>query len=117
MRRRTVFLINCVGVMERMDEQIVPALSRPLGCAFRAGPHALGLITFARALVQAVASPLGGIAVSAGKPGGRGRARVRQGVSAGAALSSVHIAVACMSAAPSPGAKLRYQTATSAATW
>ncbi|KXZ54483.1 hypothetical protein GPECTOR_4g548 [Gonium pectorale] len=48
--------------MERMDEQIVPALSRPLGCAFRAGPHALGLITFARALVQAVASPLGGLA-------------------------------------------------------
>ncbi len=72
MRRRTVFLINCVGVMERMDEQIVPALSRPLGCAFRAGPHALGLITFARALVQAVASPLGGIAVSAEHVGGGG---------------------------------------------
>ncbi|GIM07207.1 hypothetical protein Vretimale_11285, partial [Volvox reticuliferus] len=62
MRRRTVVLINLVSVMERMDEQIVPALSRPLGCAFRAGPHQLGLITFARALVQAVASPLGGLA-------------------------------------------------------
>ncbi|KAG2486460.1 hypothetical protein HYH03_014907 [Edaphochlamys debaryana] len=61
-RRRTVTLINLVSVMERMDEQIVPALSRPLGCSFRAGPHALGLITFARALVQALASPLGGLA-------------------------------------------------------
>ncbi|GLC33417.1 hypothetical protein PLESTM_000068900 [Pleodorina starrii] len=62
MRRRTVFLINLVSIMERMDEQIVPALSRPLGCAFGAGPHQLGLITFARALVQAVSSPLGGLA-------------------------------------------------------
>ncbi|PNH07799.1 hypothetical protein TSOC_005695 [Tetrabaena socialis] len=45
-----------------MDECLVPALSRPLGCAFRAGPHQLGLITFARAVVQALASPLGGLA-------------------------------------------------------
>ncbi|PNH07804.1 hypothetical protein TSOC_005693 [Tetrabaena socialis] len=62
MRQRTVFLVNLVSIMERMDEQIVPALSRPLGCAFHATPHQLGLITSARAVVQALASPLGGLA-------------------------------------------------------
>lgn len=48
--------------MEKMDEQILPAVSRFIGCSFRARPHELGNITFGRALVQALASPLGGIA-------------------------------------------------------
>jgi hypothetical protein len=57
--------------MEKMDEQILPAVSRFIGCSFRARPHQLGNITFARALVQALASPFGGIAggsVVAGRP-------------------------------------------------
>jgi hypothetical protein len=51
-----------VSIMEKMDEQILPAVSRFIGCSFRARPHELGNITFGRALVQALASPLGGIA-------------------------------------------------------
>jgi hypothetical protein len=51
-----------VSIMEKMDEQILPAVSRFIGCSFRARPHQLGNITFGRALVQALASPLGGIA-------------------------------------------------------
>lgn len=61
-RARTVLLINVVGMLEKMDEALVPALSRPLGCYFNAGPQALGMITFARSVVQAVASPIGGLA-------------------------------------------------------
>lgn len=45
-----------------MDEQILPSVSKFLGCSFRAAPHQLGQITFWRALVQALASPLGGLA-------------------------------------------------------
>ncbi|KAG2424845.1 hypothetical protein HYH02_015108 [Chlamydomonas schloesseri] len=60
-RRRTVALVNLVYVMERLDEALVPTLARPLGCAWRAGPAQLGLITFARAVVQAVVCPLGGL--------------------------------------------------------
>eukprot|EP00198_Chlamydomonas_reinhardtii_P001999 XP_001691335.1 predicted protein [Chlamydomonas reinhardtii] len=48
--------------MERLDESLVPTLARPLGCAWRARPQQLGLITFARALVQALVCPLGGLA-------------------------------------------------------
>jgi hypothetical protein len=60
-RYRTSLLVNLVSVMERMDEQILPAVSRFLGCAWDARPHQLGQLTFARALVQALSSPLGGV--------------------------------------------------------
>ncbi|PNH10483.1 hypothetical protein TSOC_002813 [Tetrabaena socialis] len=60
-RWRTVVMFNIVQIWESMDECLVSALSRPLGCAFRAGPHQLGLVTYARAVVQALASPLGGL--------------------------------------------------------
>ncbi|KAG2426257.1 hypothetical protein HXX76_013015 [Chlamydomonas incerta] len=61
-RRRTVALVNLVFVMERLDEALVPTLARPLGCAWRAGPAQLGMVTFGRALVQALVCPLGGLA-------------------------------------------------------
>jgi hypothetical protein len=48
--------------MERSDEQILPSLYNRVGAAFNATPSQLGVITLARAVVQAVASPLGGIA-------------------------------------------------------
>lgn len=48
--------------MERSDEQILPSLYSRVGAAFNATPSQLGWITLARAVVQAVASPIGGIA-------------------------------------------------------
>ena len=50
------------GIMERSDEQILPSLYSRVGAAFDATPSQLGWITLARAVVQAVASPIGGIA-------------------------------------------------------
>ena len=47
--------------MERMDEQILPAVYSAIGASFHATPSQLGVLTLARALVQALASPLGGI--------------------------------------------------------
>lgn len=48
--------------MERSDEQLLPSLYRYVGASFDATPSALGLITLARAVVQSLASPFGGIA-------------------------------------------------------
>jgi hypothetical protein len=41
---------------------MVPAVYRFLGASFAATPTQLGYITLSRALVQALSSPLGGIA-------------------------------------------------------
>ncbi|MEW5315846.1 MAG: hypothetical protein WDW38_007248 [Sanguina aurantia] len=46
--------------MERLDEQIVPAVSKAISASFGARPEQIGWITFSRAAVQAIASPLGG---------------------------------------------------------
>lgn len=61
-RVRTTLLINLASIMERTDEQILPAVYRWIGAAFHATPSQLGNLTFCRAVVQAVASPLGGFA-------------------------------------------------------
>lgn len=44
------------------DEQILPALYAWVGAAFDATPTQLGNLALARAVVQALTSPLGGIA-------------------------------------------------------
>ena len=49
------------NIMERADEQILPALYGFVAASFHIGPTQLGYLTLSRALVQAVASPLGGI--------------------------------------------------------
>ena len=49
------------AVMIHSSVQILPALYNALGQAFNASPTQLGYLTLARALVQALASPLGGI--------------------------------------------------------
>lgn len=46
--------------MERMDEQILPAVYAAIGASWHARPSQLGALTLGRALVQALASPLGG---------------------------------------------------------
>ena len=61
-RLLTTVLLNFTSVMERMDEQILPAVYAEIGSAFKATPIQLGYLTLSRALVQAFASPLGGIA-------------------------------------------------------
>ena len=50
---RTTALINLAGIMERMDEQILPALYNFIGLSFNATPSQLGTLTLCRALVQA----------------------------------------------------------------
>lgn len=61
-RLRTTVLLNLASVMERMDEQILPAVYIEIGKAFTATPTQLGYLTLSRAIVQAFSSPFGGIA-------------------------------------------------------
>lgn len=61
-KRRTVALVNLTGVLERMDEQILPSLYNVIGLAFNATPSQLGSLTLCRALVQGLSSPIGGLA-------------------------------------------------------
>ena len=61
-RLRTVALVNLAAVMERLDEQTLPSLYSAVSAAFRTSPTQLGYLTLCRALVQALSSPLGGVA-------------------------------------------------------
>jgi MFS family permease len=61
-KRRTTILINAASVLEKCEEQILPALYSRVGASFRATPTQLGNITLARSFMQALASPLAGIA-------------------------------------------------------
>lgn len=49
----------------RCDEQILPAVYSFVGASFGATPAQLGYITLGRALMQALSSPLGGVAGAA----------------------------------------------------
>ncbi|PRW58308.1 MFS general substrate transporter [Chlorella sorokiniana] len=60
-RARTTVLVNVAGVLERCNEQTLPALYKYVGRSFRATPRQLGFITLACALVQAVCAPIGGL--------------------------------------------------------
>lgn len=60
--RLTTLLINLASILEKCDEQILPALYSRVGKTFEATPTQLGNITLARALMQALSSPLAGIA-------------------------------------------------------
>ena len=61
-RRTTALLVALAAVLERCDEQMLPALYRYVGASWSATPTQLGLVTLARACTQALCSPLGGIA-------------------------------------------------------
>ncbi|KAL4545028.1 hypothetical protein Ndes2526B_g02147 [Nannochloris sp. 'desiccata'] len=61
-KRRTTLLINAASILEKCEEQILPALYSRVGASFRATPTELGNITLARSFMQALASPLAGIA-------------------------------------------------------
>ena len=60
-RARTTVLVNVAGILERSNEQTLPALYKYVGASFKATPRQLGFITLACALVQALCSPIGGI--------------------------------------------------------
>lgn len=61
-QRCTTLLANLAVVMERTEEQMLPAVYRFVGVSFNATPSMLGGLTLARAMCQALASPLGGLA-------------------------------------------------------
>lgn len=58
---KTTVLINLAGTVERMDEQILPALYNYVGQSFQASPSQLGTLTLCRALLQAISSPISGL--------------------------------------------------------
>ncbi len=51
-RWRTSVLLNLASIVERADEQVLPAVYFFVGKSLRATPAQLGTLTFARALVQ-----------------------------------------------------------------
>ncbi|KAF9620255.1 hypothetical protein IFM89_010990 [Coptis chinensis] len=51
------------AIMERSDENLLPAVYKEVSEAFNAGPTDLGYLTFTRNFVQALSSPLAGILV------------------------------------------------------
>lgn len=57
----TTITVNLAACLERLDEQVVPALYDALGDAFDATPVQLSMLTLSRALIQALASPMGGV--------------------------------------------------------
>eukprot|EP00249_Psilotum_nudum_P020925 c27903_g1_i2 orf=1788-2504(-) len=57
----SLILINLAAIMERADESLLPAVYKEIGEAFSASPSDLGYLTFIRAFVQALSSPLAGI--------------------------------------------------------
>ncbi|XP_051127516.1 uncharacterized protein LOC127248956 [Andrographis paniculata] len=68
MRTRTIFgislsliIINMAAIMERADENLLPAVYKEVSEAFGAWPSDLGYLTFIRNFVQGLASPLAGV--------------------------------------------------------
>lgn len=57
----TTLFVSLARIFESIDESLMPAVLLYVGCAFHATPTQLGTLTFCRALVQAAASPLGGL--------------------------------------------------------
>lgn len=58
---RTTAVIALSSVMEKLDEQLLPSVYPYVARSLQASPAALGYLTLSRALVQSVASPLGGL--------------------------------------------------------
>uniref|UniRef100_A0A6N2LB27 Major facilitator superfamily (MFS) profile domain-containing protein n=1 Tax=Salix viminalis TaxID=40686 RepID=A0A6N2LB27_SALVM len=59
----SILLINMAAIMERADENLLPAVYKEVSEAFHAGPSDLGYLTFIRNFVQGLSSPLAGILV------------------------------------------------------
>jgi MFS family permease len=61
-RIKQTALVNFAAALERADEQVLPSVYAFVSRCFGSTPAQLGLLTLARALAQALASPLGGVA-------------------------------------------------------
>lgn len=59
---RSSLLIFLASILEKCDEQILPALFSRVAITFQATPAQLGNLALARALFQALSSPFAGIA-------------------------------------------------------
>ncbi|GLU19936.1 hypothetical protein SLE2022_361560 [Rubroshorea leprosula] len=59
----SILLINLAAIMERADENLLPAVYKEVSEAFNAGPSDLGYLTFIRNFVQGLSSPLAGVLV------------------------------------------------------
>ena len=60
-RTVTAVCTNLAIIMERTDEQILPAVYNFIGRTFDATPSQLGALTLSRAFMQAITSPVGGV--------------------------------------------------------
>ncbi|XP_042061110.1 uncharacterized protein LOC121805362 [Salvia splendens] len=75
-KTRTIFgislsliIINMAAIMERADENLLPAVYKEVSEAFQVGPSDLGYLTFIRNFVQGMASPVAGVlAISYDRP-------------------------------------------------
>lgn len=65
-KHRTTLLINAASILEKCDEQILPAVYNFVGASLNATPTQLGNITLGRAMVQALSSPVGGFSGTSG---------------------------------------------------
>lgn len=60
-RWRTTVLLNLASIIERADEQVLPAVYHFISLSFHCSPSELGTLTLCRAMVQALSSPLSGV--------------------------------------------------------
>ncbi|XP_019238764.1 PREDICTED: uncharacterized protein LOC109218826 isoform X1 [Nicotiana attenuata] len=59
----SLIIINMAAIMERADENLLPAVYKEISETFKAGPSDLGYLTFIRNFVKGIASPVAGILV------------------------------------------------------
>ena len=57
-RLRTTLLMNLASIVEKADEQVLPAVYYFIGRSLNATPAQLGTLTLCRALVQACSAQL-----------------------------------------------------------
>jgi hypothetical protein len=60
-RTMTSFWLNAAMLFERTDEVVLPSIYKFVAASFDATLTQLGILTLARALSQALFSPLGGL--------------------------------------------------------
>ncbi|GJN22923.1 hypothetical protein PR202_gb10532 [Eleusine coracana subsp. coracana] len=57
----SLILINLASILERADENLLPAVYKEVSAAFNAGPTDLGYLTFLMNFLKSIASPLAGV--------------------------------------------------------
>ncbi|KAK9835393.1 hypothetical protein WJX81_006954 [Elliptochloris bilobata] len=60
-KMRTMFALNLAFLLEKTNEQVLPAAYKFIGYSLNVNPSQLGSITLARGLVQALTSPVAGL--------------------------------------------------------